>query len=60
MHFKGPSRASLTTAGLSVVAGEFTVVAVMVGLKMYSCIAVMSDGWNYVPSVAPRGAPFNP
>ena len=49
-----------STAGLSSVAERVRVEGVMMGLRMYSFIDVMTDGWSYVPSVAPCGAAFNP
>lgn len=48
------------TADLSGAGVGVSVAGVMMGLRMYSFIDLSVDGWNYVPSVAPRGAAFNP
>src|SRR6478735_2761205 len=48
------------TTDLSAWRVRFRVAGVMMGVRMYSFIDVIVDGWNYVPSVAPCGAAFNP
>ena len=51
---------NFTIAGLSDAGGGTTVWGVMMGLRMYSCIDVMINCLNCVPSVALKGAAFNP
>jgi len=51
---------SRTTVGLSGFGVRDTVGAVVMGLRMYSFIDVMIDCLNYVRSVAPKSAAFNP
>ena len=50
----------LATAGLSAAGVGATVGGVVMGLRMYSFIDVMINGWNYVRSVALNGVAFNP
>src|ERR1035438_2886316 len=49
-----------TIAGLSDAGAGATVWGVMMGLRMYVFMNVIIYGLNCVPSVAPRGAAFNP